>query len=277
MAINSTLRKLNKNIIFFGGAIIVVFFVFIAVFAPFITIYDPEAIDMMSIFLPPSDKHFFGTDELGRDVFSRVVYGSRISLFVGIVAVGISVAAGVVLGLISGYFGGWADSIIMRFTDVMLCFPSFFLILAVIAFLNPSIINVMVVIGLTGWMGVARLVRAETMSVKNREYIIAAHLAGLSHARILFKHILPNVLAPVFVTAALGMAGAILTESSLSFLGLGVQPPTPSWGNILTSGKDNIMFAWWLSFFPGVAILLTALGYNMLGEGLRDIIDPKKK
>lgn len=277
MAINSALRKLNKNIIFFGGAIIVVFFVFIAVFAPFITIYDPEAIDMMSIFLPPSDKHFFGTDELGRDVFSRVAYGSRISLFVGIVAVGISVAAGVVLGLISGYFGGWADSIIMRFTDVMLCFPSFFLILAVIAFLNPSIINVMVVIGLTGWMGVARLVRAETMSVKNREYIIAAHLAGLSHARILFKHILPNVLAPVFVTAALGMAGAILTESSLSFLGLGVQPPTPSWGNILTSGKDNIMFAWWLSFFPGVAILLTALGYNMLGEGLRDIIDPKKK
>ena len=277
MVINSTLRKLNKNIIFFGGAAIVVFFVFIAVFAPFITIYDPEAIDMMSIFLPPSDKHFFGTDELGRDVFSRVVYGSRISLFVGIVAVGISVAAGVVLGLISGYFGGWADSVIMRSTDVMLCFPSFFLILAVIAFLNPSIINVMVVIGLTGWMGVARLVRAETMSVKNREYIIAAHLAGLSHAKILFKHILPNVLAPVFVTAALGMAGAILTESSLSFLGLGVQPPTPSWGNILTSGKDNIMFAWWLSFFPGVAILLTALGYNMLGEGLRDIIDPKKK
>ncbi len=277
MARGRLLRRLNKNIILFGGAAIVVFFVLTALFAPLIASHDPGAIDMASVFLPPSGEHLFGTDELGRDVFSRVVYGSRVSLFVGIVAVGISVAVGVALGLASGYYGGWTDSVIMRFTDVMLCFPSFFLILAVIAFLNPSIINVMAVIGLTGWMGVARLVRAETMSVKNREYIIAARLAGLSHARILFKHILPNVLSPVFVTAALGMAGAILTESSLSFLGLGVQPPTPSWGNILTAGKDNIMFAWWLSFFPGVAILLTALGYNMLGEGLRDAADPRKK
>lgn len=277
MAQGRLLRRLNKNIILFGGTAIVVFFVLTALFAPLIASHDPGAIDMASVFLPPSGEHLFGTDELGRDVFSRVVYGSRVSLFVGIVAVGISVAVGVALGLASGYYGGWTDSVIMRFTDVMLCFPSFFLILAVIAFLNPSIINVMAVIGLTGWMGVARLVRAETMSVKNREYIIAARLAGLSHARILFKHILPNVLSPVFVTAALGMAGAILTESSLSFLGLGVQPPAPSWGNILTAGKDNIMFAWWLSFFPGVAILLTALGYNMLGEGLRDAADPRKK
>ncbi|MBQ3033227.1 MAG: ABC transporter permease [Deferribacterales bacterium] len=273
------LRKLystiGNNIILAGGAAIVAFFVILAIFAPLIASYDPGAVNMNAVFLPPSSEHLFGTDELGRDVFSRVVYGSRISLFVGIVAVGISVVIGVVLGLVSGYFGGFTDSTIMRFTDVMLCFPSFFLILAVIAFLNPSIVNVMAIIGLTGWMGVARLVRAETMSVKNREYIIAAKLSGLSHRRVLFKHVLPNVLAPVFVTAALGMAGAILTESSLSFLGLGVQPPTPSWGNILTAGKDNIMFAWWLSFFPGMAILLTALGYNMLGEGLRDLLDPK--
>lgn len=273
------LRKLystiGNNIILAGGAAIVAFFVILAIFAPLIASYDPGAVNMNAVFLPPSSEHLFGTDELGRDVFSRVVYGSRISLFVGIVAVGISVVIGVVLGLVSGYFGGFTDSAIMRFTDVMLCFPSFFLILAVIAFLNPSIVNVMAIIGLTGWMGVARLVRAETMSVKNREYIIAAKLSGLSHRRVLFKHVLPNVLAPVFVTAALGMAGAILTESSLSFLGLGVQPPTPSWGNILTAGKDNIMFAWWLSFFPGMAILLTALGYNMLGEGLRDLLDPK--
>ncbi len=273
--LNKIYKNINKNLILYLGLIIVIFFIFLAIFAPFITSYEPDEINMTEIFLPPSEKHLFGTDELGRDVFTRVVYGSRISLFVGIVAVGISIIIGVILGLISGYFGGIIDSIIMRFTDVMLCFPSFFLILAVIAFLNPSIINVMVIIGLTGWMGVARLVRAETMSVKTREYIIAAKLSGLNHSKILFKHIMPNVLAPVFVTATLGMAGAILTESSLSFLGLGVQPPTASWGNILTAGKDNIMFAWWLSLFPGVAILVTALGYNMLGEGLRDFLDPK--
>lgn len=273
--LNKLYKNINKNLILYLGLIIVIFFIFLAIFAPFITSYEPDEINMTEIFLPPSEKHLFGTDELGRDVFTRVVYGSRISLFVGIVAVGISIIIGVILGLISGYFGGIIDSIIMRFTDVMLCFPSFFLILAVIAFLNPSIINVMVIIGLTGWMGVARLVRAETMSVKTREYIIAAKLSGLNHSKILFKHIMPNVLAPVFVTATLGMAGAILTESSLSFLGLGVQPPTASWGNILTAGKDNIMFAWWLSLFPGVAILVTALGYNMLGEGLRDFLDPK--
>ncbi len=275
--LNKIYKNVNKNLILYLGLIIVIFFIFLAIFAPFITSYEPDEINMTEIFLPPSEKHLFGTDELGRDVFTRVVYGSRISLFVGIVAVGISIIIGVILGLISGYFGGIIDSIIMRFTDVMLCFPSFFLILAVIAFLNPSIINVMVIIGLTGWMGVARLVRAETMSVKTREYVIAAKLSGLNHSKILFKHIMPNVLAPVFVTATLGMAGAILTESSLSFLGLGVQPPTASWGNILTAGKDNIMFAWWLSLFPGVAILVTALGYNMLGEGLRDFLDPKSK
>lgn len=276
MAKNRVLRIFSKNIILFLGVFIVLFFVFLAVFAPFLTDYEPDAINMTEIFLPPSEKHLFGTDELGRDVYTRVIYGSRISLFVGLVAVGISVIIGVILGLISGYYGGKIDSIIMRFTDVMLCFPSFFLILAVIAFLNPSIINVMVIIGITGWMGVARLVRAETMSVKEREYIVAARLSGIRDSKMLFKHIMPNVLSPVFVTATLGMAGAILTESSLSFLGLGVQPPIPSWGNILTAGKDNIMFAWWLSFFPGFAILLTALGYNMLGEGLRDYLDKNR-
>lgn len=276
MAKTKLMSKINKNFLLVFGAIIVIFFVIVAIFAPLIATSDPTAINMKAVFLPPSSDHFFGTDELGRDVFSRVVYGARVSIFIGIVAVGISVAIGTILGLIAGFYGKWTDSLIMRFTDVMLCFPAFFLILAVIAFLNPSLTNVMVVIGLTGWMGVARLVRAETMSVKNREYIIAARLAGLRSSKILFRHILPNVISPVFVTATLGIAGAILVESSLSFLGLGVQPPTPSWGNILTSGKDNIMFAWWLSFFPGIAILLTALGYNMLGEGLRDYLDPKK-
>lgn len=267
----------GSNFLLILGGGIVAFFALIAVFAPLIATYDPTSINMRAVFLPPSSAHFFGTDELGRDVFSRVVYGARISIFIGLVAVGISVAIGTILGLAAGYYGKWADAVIMRFTDVMLCFPAFFLILAVIAFLSPSLTNVMVVIGLTGWMSVARLVRAETMSVKNREYIAAAKLAGLSNLKILFKHVLPNVISPVFVTATLGIAGAILLESSLSFLGLGVQPPTPSWGNILTAGKDNIMFAWWLSFFPGIAILLTALGYNMLGEGLRDVLDPRDK
>lgn len=268
---------INKNILLFFGLSIVLFFIIVAIFAPFIATYDPAVTNMQAIFLPPNATHYFGTDDIGRDVFSRVVYGTRISLFVGFIAVGISLIIGIILGLASGYYGGRVDSIIMRFTDIMLSFPTFFLILAVIAFLKPSLVNVMVVIGLTGWMGVARLVRAEVMSVKNREYITAAKLQGLSHKKIMFKHILPNVLSPIFVTATLSIAGAILLESSLSFLGLGVQPPTPSWGNILTDGQNNIINAWWLSFFPGLAIVFTALGYNLLGEGLRDLLDPKNK
>ncbi len=278
----SSIRKkifgsLNKNMLLVSGSVIVLFFIIVAVFAPFIATHNPEAANVNTIFLSPCSSHFFGTDELGRDVFSRVVYGTRISLFVGFIAVGISIIIGVILGLAAGYYGGIVDSIVMRFTDIMLSFPTFFLILAVIAFLKPSIVNVMIVIGLTGWMGVARLIRAEVMSVKNREYIMAVELLGLSNSKIMIKHILPNVLSPVFVTAALSIAGAILLESSLSFLGLGVQPPTPSWGNILTEGQKNIINAWWLSFFPGIAIVITALGYNMLGEGLRDSLDPKNK
>lgn len=267
--------KFSKNILLVTGSIIVLFFIIVAVFAPFIATHNPALTNLDAVFTTPNSTYLFGTDALGRDVFSRVVYGARISLFVGFIAVGISLIIGVILGLISGYYGRVVDSIIMRFTDIMLCFPTFFLILAVIAFLKPSIINVMVVIGVTGWMGVARLVRAEVMSVKNREYITAARLQGLSHVKIMFKHILPNVLSPVFVTATLGVASAILLESSLSFLGLGVLPPTPSWGNILTEGQNNIINAWWLSLFPGIAIVLTALGYNLLGEGLRDALDHK--
>ncbi|KAA0257760.1 ABC transporter permease [Deferribacter autotrophicus] len=263
------------NKLFWIGLILVGLFFIIAIFAPVIATHDPFKIDLNNIFLPPSKEHLFGTDDLGRDVFSRVVYGTRVSLFVGFVAVGISILIGTILGLISGFYGGFVDVLIMRFVDIMLCFPSFFLILAVIGFLKPSLTNVMIIIGLTSWMGVARMVRAEVLSVKEREYVLATRVLGLPTWKILIKHILPNVFTPIFVTATLGVAGAILTESALSFLGLGVQPPTPSWGNILTAGKDNIMFAWWLSFFPGIAIFLTVLGYNLLGEGLRDILDPK--
>lgn len=276
MARRRVADKAKGNILFLTGASVVAFFVLVAMFAPFIATHDPAYIDFKSVLLPPSSEYYFGTDELGRDIFSRVVYGTRISLFVGFVAVGISVIIGTVLGLISGYFGGFIDTVLMRFVDIMLCFPSFFLILAVIAFLNPSVFNVMAVIGLTSWMGVTRLVRAEVMSVRTRDYITAARVQGVSTSKILFKHIFPNVFTPIFITATLGVAGAILTESALSFLGLGVQPPVPSWGNILTAGKDNIIFAWWLSFFPGMAIFITVLGYNLLGEGLRDVLDPKE-
>ncbi|MGC8925533.1 MAG: ABC transporter permease [Calditerrivibrio sp.] len=267
----------KRNKLFIAGISIIIFFTVVAIFAPIIAPYDPSEIDLMNILNPPSLKNLFGTDELGRDVFSRVVYGTRISLSVGFISVGISVFIGTIIGLVSGYFKGLTDLILMKIVDIALCFPTFFLILAVIAFLKPSIYNIMIVIGITSWMGVARMVRAETMSITERDYITAAKVAGLKKRVILFKHILPNVASPILVSATLGVASSILVESALSFLGLGVQPPTPSWGNIITSGKDNIMFAWWLSFFPGICILLAVLGFNLTGEGLRDILDPKSK
>ena len=246
-----------------------------AILAPWLSGHDPLQLNLDAILVPPGPEHLFGTDTLGRDVFARMLYGARVSLWVGFVSVGISVCIGLVLGLVAGYFRGLADECIMRFVDVMFCFPSFFLILAVIAFLEPSLANIMIVIGLTSWMGVARLVRAETLTLRERDFVHAARLAGASTPRILLRHILPNALAPVLVSATLGIAGAILVESSLSFLGIGVQHPLPSWGNILIEGKQTLGIAWWLSLFPGLAILLTVLGYNLLGEGLRDLLDPR--
>ncbi len=246
-----------------------------ALFAPLVAPYDPNAINVDALLLTPSLAHPLGTDALGRDVLSRILYGGRVSLWVGFVAVGISTAIGLALGLAAGYFGKWADEIIMRGVDVMLCFPSFFLILAVIAFLEPSLTNIMAVIGLTSWMGVARLVRAEALSLRGRDYVLAARVAGAGPLRIILRHILPNALAPVLVSATLGVAGAILVESSLSFLGLGVQPPDASWGNMLLDGKEVLEVAPWLSVFPGLAILFTVLGYNLLGESLRDLLDPR--
>lgn len=249
----------------------------LAMLAPWIAPFDPTALNLDAILLAPSGTHLLGTDALGRDVLSRLLHGARVSLWVGFVSVGIAVAIGLALGLIAGYFGGLVDEVVMRLVDIMLCFPSFFLILAVIAFLEPSLGNIMAVIGLTSWMGVARLVRAETLTLRERDFIAAARLAGAGHARIITLHILPNALAPVLVSATLGVAGAILTESALSFLGLGVQPPDPSWGNMLLEGKDVLEIAPWMSLFPGLAILVTVLGYNLLGESLRDLLDPRLK
>lgn len=267
--------RLKGNGMLILGSLIVVTMSFGAVFAPLLAPYPPEAEHLQHILEPPSFQFPLGTDRLGRDVLSRLLYGGRVSLWVGFVAVGISIGIGTILGLLSGYFRGWIEEIIMRFVDIMLCFPSFFLILAVIAFLEPSLANIMIVIGLTSWMGCTRLVRAETLSLRERDYISASRLAGSSTSKILFRHILPNAMAPILITATLGIAGAILIESSLSFLGLGVQPPVPSWGNMLMDGKVAIEIAPWLSIYPGLAILITVLGYNLVGESLRDLLDPR--
>ena len=232
--------------------------------------HDPAAITLADALQPPSPAHWLGTDSLGRDLYSLLLYGARVSLLVGLGAVSIAMAIGVLLGLIAGWYGGRLDGILMRFVDVMLCFPAFFLILAIIAMVGPSLSGIILVIGLTSWMGVARLVRAEVLSLKEREFIQAARLMGASPARIMWRHLLPNAISPVLVSFTLGVGSAILTESGLSFLGLGVQPPTPSWGNLLMDAKGSLGVAWWQTLFPGLAILLTVLAFNLLGEGLRD-------
>lgn len=268
-------HRFRKNPLSVVGLAVIILLAWAAIFAPIIAPYEPTKIDVYNVLSPPGAMHFFGTDELGRDVFSRMIWGSRASLKVGFLAVGIAISIGIFFGSIAGYYGGKVDAVLMRFVDIMLAFPTFFLILAVIAIVEPSISTIMIVIGLTGWMDVARLVRAEFLTLKERDFVAAARAIGASDMRLIFRHIMPNALSPVFVAATFGIAGAILTESGLSFLGLGVQPPEPSWGNILTSGKDNITVAWWLSLFPGFAILITVLSYNLIGEGLRDALDPR--
>ncbi len=268
-------HRFRQNSLAVAGAVMVVVLFVVAALAPVLAPYEPDYIDRYHILEPPSKAHPLGTDDLGRDVLSRMLYGARVSLAVGFVAVGIATAIGIVIGALAGYYGGLIDRMLMRFVDIMLSIPSFFLILAVIAFVGPGLLNIMIVIGLTSWMGVARLVRAEFLSLKGREFVLAARAIGASDLRIIFRHLLPNSMAPVIVNAVLMVASAVLLESSLSYLGLGVLPPQPSWGNILTVGKANIEIAWWLSVFPGLAILITVLSYNLLGEGLRDALDPR--
>jgi peptide/nickel transport system permease protein len=225
----------------------------------------------------PGRDHLLGTDDRGRDVLARMIHGSRVSLSVGFVAVSIYTVIGIFLGALAGFYGGRVDMIVSRIIEVMMCFPTFFLILALLAFLPRNIFMVMVVIGLTGWTGVARLVRGEFLKQRKLDYVTAGKAIGASNLRIIFYHVLPNSLAPVLVSATFGVAGAILTESSLSFLGFGVPPPTPSWGDILSQSKQYIDFAWWLTVFPGAAIFLTVTAYNLVGEGLRDAVDPRLK
>jgi peptide/nickel transport system permease protein len=268
-------KRFSRNRLSVIGAGTILLLITISILAPFIAPYNPTAIDVHNVLSPPSNQHPLGTDELGRDLLSRIIWGSRVSLKVGFVAVGIAILIGIIIGALAGFYGGLIEAVLMRFVDIMLAFPTFFLILAVISILEQNIFTIMVVIGLTSWMDVARLVRAEFLSLKEKDFVSAARAVGVSDKRLIFKHILPNALSPVFVAATFGVAGAILIESGLSFLGLGVQPPDPSWGNILTAGKDNIEVAWWLSLYPGLAILITVLSYNLVGEGLRDALDPR--
>ena len=262
-----------------------------------VVVFDPEVVRLPEKFLPPlsasladevsvQDRpiggiYLLGTDELGRDVFARMLQGSFVSLTIGFIAVGISLVIGITLGGLSGFYGNMklgmitVDTLIMRFTDVMLCFPTFFLILTVVALLPPSIYNIMIVIGLTSWMGTARFVRAEFLSLRKQDFVVAATSIGAQEKRVIFLHMVPNAIAPVLVSATIGVATAILTESGLSFLGFGVQPPYATWGNILADGKGFIFDAPWLFFIPGIAILIVVLAFNLVGEGLREALNPK--
>jgi peptide/nickel transport system permease protein len=237
--------------------------------------YSPNVTSLDEKLESPSARHWMGTDTLGRDVASRVIHGAAIPLKVGFVAVAIALAIGLTLGALAGYHGGVTDIVISRFIEIVMCFPFFFLVLAVIAFLPPSIFNIMVIIGLTRWTGIARYARAEFMKIKAQDYAYAARALGATDRKIIFRHILPNSLAPVFVSATFGIAGAILVEAALSFLGLGVQPPTPSWGGMLSDAREFLDVAWWLALFPGLGIFITVTAYNVLGEGLRDASDPQ--
>ena len=237
--------------------------------------YSPFETNLMEQLQAPGRRHWMGTDDLGRDVLSRMIHGAGISLKVGLLAVGISLIIGLSAGALAGYYGGAVDIVISRMIEVVMCFPSLFLILSVIAFLPPSIFNIMIVIGITRWTGIARYARGEFMRTKNEDFAFAARALGASNRKIIFRHILPNAIAPVVVAATFGVANAILIEAALSFLGLGAQPPTPTWGGILAVARDLIDIAWWMALFPGLAIFLTVTAYNTLGEGLRDASDPR--
>jgi len=259
------------------GIVIVGIFFIAAAFSPLIAMHDPYEIDLTIKELAPSFEHPFGTDSLGRDIFSRVIYGTRISLKVGVLAMTISVLIGTFLGAVSGYFGGKIDTIIMRLTDVFLAMPAALFALAVMAiFENPSVNKIFVVLGLIGWTSIARLVRSKVMEIRSEEYVIAAVALGFDWRRTLFRHVMPNAMAPLIVAATIGIAGNILTEAWLSFLGLGAEPHIPSWGRMITEGQSYLATASrpWIYVFPGLALFMTVMGFNMLGDGLRDILDP---
>ena len=259
------------------GAVAVLFFILVAVFAPLIAPYDPMATSWSAVRKPPSLIHLFGTDEIGRDVLSRVIYGARASLLAGIVSVSISLAVGVPIGLVAGYVGGLVDGVLMRITDALLACPFLILAIALAAFLGPNLLNAMVAIGISAMPAFIRLTRAQTLATKVEDYVEAAKAVGNPHWRIVLRHILPNILAAIMVQATLAVAAAIIAEASLSFLGLGQQPPEPSWGSMLNTAKNFLAQAPWMAWWPGLAIFVVVLSFNLLGDGLRDALDPRQR
>ncbi|MGH2562746.1 MAG: ABC transporter permease [Thermomicrobiales bacterium] len=273
--LRDALRRLGRNPGAVAGAVVLAVIMFLAVFAPIVAPFDPIEQDSQAIRARPSREHLFGADTFGRDIFSRVLYGGRMSLPVGLVAVGIAAVVGVAFGLIAGYRGGWIESVIMRAVDMMLAFPGILLAMSLVAILGTSLFNLMLAVGIASIPEYTRVVRGTVLSTREMEYVTAARVSGAQDRAIMLRHILPNVLPPIIVLATLGIAGAIILGSTLSFLGLGIQPPTAEWGNMLSDGRSMMRHFWWVSFFPGLAIMLTVLSINLLGDGLRDALDPR--
>lgn len=269
------IKRLLRNFAFTAGLLLTVALVVVAIGAPLFAPFDPNVQDTSRRLEAPSRQHLLGLDELGRDVLSRIVWGARVSLRVGFSVVFVASLIGIALGSMAGYFGGWTDTIIMRVTDILLAFPGILLAIAMVAVLGPSINNVILALATIGWVGYARLVRGQVLKVREMEYVIAARALGAKSPRVIIRHVLPNVINPVIVMATLGLAGAILSEAALSFLGLGVQPPTPSWGAMLTAGRRYLGLANHLAIYPGIAIMAAVMGLNFLGDGLIDVLDPK--
>lgn len=257
------------------GLCIICTMVILAVGAPLVSRHDPIEMTLADRQLPPSRQHFFGTDEFGRDVFTRVMYGGRISLRVGVIAVSIGMTAGGLIGLFAGYYGRWFDMVSQRVIDVMLAFPDLILALALVAVLGPSLTNVMIAIGISSIPVYARVMRGQMLSLREKEYVEAARAAGAGHGRLIFRHLLPNAISPIIVIATLGIAAAILAGAALSFIGMGAQPPTPEWGAMLARGREFLRNEWWIATFPGIFIAVTVLGFNLLGDGLRDAFDSR--
>jgi peptide/nickel transport system permease protein len=270
------LRAFLRNPLAILGAILILLLVFVALAAPWVAPHDPLALDLVSPFEPPgSPGHLLGTDNFGRDILSRLIYGSRISLFVGIIVVGIAAVLGTLLGLLAGYYGGFLDGLVMRAVEIFYAFPFLILVIAVIAVFGPSIFNVMWVLGVVSWPVYARLIRAQVLALREMDYVEAARASGVGSWRIMLRHILPNALTPILVTATFGIPEAILASAALGFLGLGVQPPTPEWGAMVSESKDFIRLAPTLIVWPGLAIMLVVMSFNFLGDGLRDALDPR--
>jgi peptide/nickel transport system permease protein len=272
-------NKLKRNKLAVFGAIVLIILMILAIIAPIISPYGRDTVDLSSIEAAPTAQHILGTDDLGRDVFVRLIYGGQVSLSVGIVAIIIQLAIGITLGAIAGYFGGIIDKIIMRFVDMVLCFPFLVIAITMASILGPSIWNVMIIIGILGWPKIARIVRAEILSLKEREFVEAAKALGLDNKDIILKHLIHNIYAPIIVYGTLGIAQGILYESFLSFLGMGVTQPQPSWGNMLTAAQSMrvLQSEWWLWIPPGLCVFLTIVSINFLGDGLRDALDPQIK